>query len=55
MELDRSKVDNDLLKGVSFVCADATEWDTFRHSHVYLFDRVFSHYTLEAVAKVTKP
>ena len=51
-ELDRAKLDNDLLRGVSFECADATECEAFRHTHIYLFDRVFSHYTLEAIAKV---
>jgi len=51
-ELDRTKLDNDLLSGVRFEFADATEASEFSHSHIYLFDRVFSHYTLEAIAKV---
>uniref|UniRef100_A0A7S3BPB9 DOT1 domain-containing protein n=1 Tax=Haptolina ericina TaxID=156174 RepID=A0A7S3BPB9_9EUKA len=51
-ELDRSRLDDDLLQGVSFEAADATEASEFTHSHIYLFDRVFSHITLEAIAKV---
>jgi hypothetical protein len=85
-ELDRSRLDDDLLQGVnlymdlghscpdvqrhlhrsafrdfafisrlasqvSFEAADATEASEFTHSHIYLFDRVFSHITLEAIAK----
>lgn len=52
-QLNRTELDDDLLKGVSFECADATEYQTFRHSHIYMFDLVFSHYTLEAIAKAT--
>ena len=51
-ELDRAALDNDLLKGVSFCCADATEMPEFKYTHVYTFDRVFSRWTLEALAKV---
>ena len=51
-ELDREALDDDLLSGVSFSCADATEAASFRYTHIYAFDRVFSRVTLEALAKV---
>jgi len=51
-ELDRSMLDDGLLCGVKFECKDATEASEFSHSHIYMFDRVFSHYTLEGIAKV---
>lgn len=41
-ELDRAKLADDLLKGVAFEEADATEYDELAYSHIYVFDRVFS-------------
>jgi len=51
-ELDRAKLADDLLKGVSFEAADATAYARLDYSHVYVFDRVFSRVTLIALAKV---
>ena len=51
-ELDRAKLANDMLKGVSFEAVDATTLRIFSHSHVYIFDRVFSQVTLIALGKV---
>ena len=51
-ELDRSALDDDLLKGVSFVCLDATQASILSQSHLYMFDRVFSPHTLQALASV---
>ncbi len=51
-ELDRAQLADDLLKGVSFEAADATTKPTLDYSHVYMFDRVFSEWTLQAIAKV---
>jgi len=41
-ELDRGRLANDLLKGVSFEAIDATTVQQFAYSHIYIFDRVFS-------------
>ena len=49
-ELDRASLDDDLLRGCSFCCADATSCPPFEFSHVYTFDRVFSRHTFEARA-----
>lgn len=51
-ELDRAKLSDDLLKGVSFEAADACAYESLDYSHVYLFDRVFSGVTLAAISKV---
>ena len=51
-ELDRGKLADDLLKGVSFEAIDATTMREYVHSHIYIFDRVFSQVTLTALAKV---
>ena len=51
-EIDREKLDDGLLGGVSFSAADACAMKEFDYSHVYIFDRVFSGVTLRALAKV---
>mmetsp|Transcript_41291 Transcript_41291/g.133227 ORF Transcript_41291/g.133227 Transcript_41291/m.133227 type:complete len:267 (-) Transcript_41291:33-833(-) len=51
-ELDRKALDDDLLRGVSFCCADATREAVLRYTHIYAFDRVFSQYTLAALARL---
>ena len=72
----RQALDDDLLRGVSFCCADATREAVLRythsprpprrlaacsaprhsppalHRHIYAFDRVFSQYTLAALARL---
>ena len=51
-ELDRARLADDLLKGVSFEAADATQYASLDYSHIYMFDRVFSEITLIGMAKV---
>ena len=51
-ELDRAALANDLLKGVSFDASDACAAASHEFSHIYVFDRVFSRITLEALATV---
>ena len=51
-ELDRERLSDDLLRGVAFEAADATQYSSLDYSHLYMFDRVFSHCTLAALAKV---
>jgi hypothetical protein len=51
-ELDRARLADDLLKGVSFVAEDACRYEAFRYSHIYIFDRVFSEVTTRELAKV---
>lgn len=51
-ELDRARLADDLLKGVCFVAEDACQYDLFRYSHIYIFDRVFSEVTTSELAKV---
>ncbi len=51
-ELDRAALDDDLLSGVSFVCADAAQASEFRQSHLFSFDRIFSAITMKSLAEV---
>ena len=51
-ELDRAALDDDLLRGVSFVCADAAQASEFRQSHLFSFDRIFSAITMKSLAEV---
>jgi len=51
-ELDRAQLADDLLRGVSFEAVDACSKQALDYSHIYMFDRVFSEWTLAALAPV---
>jgi len=51
-ELDRAAVDDDMLRGISFLPLDAAQLPRYEQSHIYIFDRVFSRITLEGLAPV---
>jgi len=41
----------ELLRSCVLFHADATKWECFNYSHVYMYDRVFNESTLSALAK----
>ncbi|KAK3241184.1 hypothetical protein CYMTET_49030 [Cymbomonas tetramitiformis] len=46
------RLDKDALSGVDFRCEDATRHPTLEHSHVYMYDKVFSDTTSSRLAKM---
>ena len=41
----------ELLRSCVLFHADATKWECFNYSHIYMYDRVFNESTLSALAK----